>query len=945
MQVVRVRARWCSRHVKVALVLVLGVALVGAGVIGGGITITAPVYAENSNSGSNEWGNLMRLNEEEPVSKTNHSLNCPVATTSISVRGADSGVEACVFGSRPNARVARYADNSGNAVYAIAYVMDDSYTPITGICTNQLACAYSAKTDTFLLRVGSPYGNRLEFIDNFTRYLSYIDSAQPYYEFNQEAPHWQFENNGLPVGIQQFALSQSGDWVFVELYERGFGRLNLETKEFKRVAATNGNGVYGYGRDPTFELAIANDGTHAIVTGQNGGLAVYEITDTCGDDVTTMTSSYFATGATPCRIVGFNTDVFTLNFYYALAPTFLNDAKTISFYVEASGYYRHYLVTPKQNYDATPLAYVALGDSFTSGEGELGDEFYEAGTNVTTINTSGNRCHVSVRSYPYIVGGAFSLPTSNKACSGSTVENVYAVLHGASMTGKGSPALVTVSVGGNDVGLVDKLKSCLGPGTCDWATQDNRYKTADEIQAYFNTIVDLIDDVKSTTPRASVAIIGYPRVVNAGNDASCSAVNNVLLNETERKYFDESIQYLNKIMRAAAYYTGVRYIDIENSLIGTRLCDVSETSVNGLRYGDDIAPISYLESFKPIGAESFHPTPLGHVRIAGVIESQLNTTWPDISCSDCVYSSSLIEPPEYWDYSGDSSSEDASVPPSEDVIVESVQRRVSFLDKLEATSADTVSINLPEGTFASDSAITIEAHSAPVTLRQTWAGEDGSVSTNVVFSSLPTGYHTVHIYGTSPSRVTLDIYQVVAVVEDSTDIVDIVTDDTGVDDSGNSNNQHSGSETTSQVTSATTTATTTATTAATAPTQPTSLMQTPQLMSHLATGKTLRLLQLSPQSTLSTDDINTTHGSSQIDENRVLANDDAAVLGATMDVANSQDDNKASIGAGAANAAVGVSNTILGKSFLVGAFIVVIVAVLATILWWRRRTLPNSGEE
>lgn len=736
------------------------------------------VHSNQALATETDWQNLTRLHYEDAASYSYEQHYCPNALTPVEVRGAGKQSAACVFGDTFAVRVARYHDSSDIISYAIAFPLDQQFTPIQGLCRGNQRCTYSAAADTFLIATQLQRGRGVDFIDNFSSHITkHNDSAPlaPYYTLSDDASFREIKNdNNEPVSANTVALSNNGLWAVTELYDNGFARLNLETGEFRRVVATNGAHPYGYGHDPIYELAITNDGTHIAIMGHNGGLSVYEITTSCGDTLSTLYEPSFAPGVEPCPAVGFDPNVFTTGFTDALTPTFTDDSHKLSFYVAAGDAYRNLIVTPKQ-YALTPtLSYAAFGDSFTSGEGETSDAFYEAATNTAT-----NHCHVSTRSYPYLIGNNFSLPTHNKACSGALVGDVKSAIQSfTASTGNpsdpnnpndpndplapSSPSVISLSVGGNDVGIIEKLKSCLGIDTCEWVKDTNRLATANEIKAFFPVLSQLIQQTKQANPDAAIAVVGYPSVVNTSASATCGVVNNTLLNADERRYFDETVRYLNKIIQAAAYYTNTFYVDIENVLAGQRLCEASEQGMNGIRLGDDIAPISFLDTFKIIGAESFHPTPWAHAKIAQAAVNQLTPNWPHVTCERCTYSDTLLEASSYWTPAPPTDNNPEAQSPR-------TQMYERFLDKtlfIKNSSLD-VSASLPKNSFAPNSSVSIELHSNEVQLAQTKAQADGSIAATVTLPANYQGYHTVHIYGESPSGVSLDLYQGVVIAEES----------------------------------------------------------------------------------------------------------------------------------------------------------------------------------
>lgn len=732
-----------------------------AGVIMSVTVVALGAQQYNARAGGSEWGNLVRTNTEATTPLPVSQEACPTLPRSVVLRGSTTNVVACVFGNDTATRVARYINSDGVITYAIAFSLDDTFTVIRGLCSGMVRCGYSVATDTFLRQTSLQRSNGLSFIARFTEklVLHTTTTPVPYYTVQSPDESYQMMTNNTPLPVNRFALSENGSWVAMELYDKGFARLNLSTGELRRIVASNGASAYGYGRDPSYELAIANNGEHLAVMGLNGGLAIREINATCGDIVNDTTDTRFQEGVEACRMVGFDPSVFTTGFDYALHPLFLPDSRTVSFSVSAGNGYRRYLLTPVAYATHSSGSYVAFGDSFTSGEGETSDAFYQPETNI-----DGNKCHVSVRSYPYLIGSALSLPTTNAACSGSVTTDVLGAVasYADGNRATGAPALITLSVGGNDTGLMDKLKSCLGTDTCEWASVQRRQASVDEIRAILPSLTRLIQHTKDTFPQAAVAVVGYPSVVNTTANASCGAVNNTLLNNDEREYLEQTVRYVNQVVRAAASSTKTTYVDISNAIVGERLCESDEKGMNGIRTGDDIAPIGFLQAFKVIGAESFHPTPWAHNKIATVIKNKFLTNWPQVSCDDCIYTDSLLEPPAYWNTTSGGNGAQTSETPGN--TTSRVQRREKLVDTAAAHQGDNITVALPAGSLRPGSAATIEVHSLAQEIVTTVVESDGSLhATGVLPHALVDGYHTIHVYAETPSGTALDAYQAIAV--------------------------------------------------------------------------------------------------------------------------------------------------------------------------------------
>jgi lysophospholipase L1-like esterase len=115
-----------------------------------------------------------------------------------------------------------------------------------------------------------------------------------------------------------------------------------------------------------------------------------------------------------------------------------------------------------------PGPYVALGDSYSSGEG--------AGPYFAKTDTSTNKCHRSANAWPALTATGLGVPAASFefwACSGAVVADVVSTYH-VGGTGQWNESvqiehlnnrdgrLVTISVGGNDVAFGSIAKKCLG---------------------------------------------------------------------------------------------------------------------------------------------------------------------------------------------------------------------------------------------------------------------------------------------------------------------------------------------------------------------------------------------------------------------------------------------------------------------------------------------------
>jgi lysophospholipase L1-like esterase len=167
--------------------------------------------------------------------------------------------------------------------------------------------------------------------------------------------------------------------------------------------------------------------------------------------------------------------------------------------------------------------YVAMGDSYSSGEGT-----YEY------INT-GNSCHRSNKSYVGFVAEKLELGDPLfVACSGAMTDDFYV----ANPKNANEPAqlerlnsnsaVVTLTIGGNDLGFDKILRRCLNyPGNGGFGCSKDQVlrRSVDDRMAMLSgraagsvdgrvvhKLADLYKDIKARAPQAKIYVGGYPRL-------------------------------------------------------------------------------------------------------------------------------------------------------------------------------------------------------------------------------------------------------------------------------------------------------------------------------------------------------------------------------------------------------------------------------------------------
>jgi lysophospholipase L1-like esterase len=663
----------------------------------------------------------------------------------IAVSGEGS-INACVMGN--NTRVASYFPAQGGVAYAVSFPFDDAFYRLD-IC-GEWGCVYSEENDTFL---GLSYGYK-HFVENLKKS---VQNGIIHYSPNENTQVFSFTRFGnLSLSGQAVALSHNGKWALVEIKSYGIFRINTQTQEMRRIIAPGFN--YGYGYDPRVEMAISNDGKTAAIMGLRMGVWIVVVDDTCGDHPNEFMQTQYVGAVTPCRFVPTPTDQYIQGFTYALMPRFSQDDTNLSFNIYSNGGApRH--VTLFSTIDASSINsnYLAIGDSFTSGEGEIDDAFYVGGAT--------NRCHVSTRSYPFLLAHTWNIPGHSVACSGATIDTARSKGSDTTQSAQLSeleshPSKVTtIGIGGNDAGLIGKLKTCLGLDTCEWAeTPEARKNTALEIKNLYPRLKDFYKDVKART-LGSVIVVGYPRIIFS--DGDCASPIGILLNQTERTFMNEAVHYLNQVIQAAASDSEVEYVDVEEAFVGGELCtSYAPPFMNGIRIGDDYPDVTALPFLKIIGAESFHPTPDGHVKVA----SRVLQIFPNVDdldlCSTCTGSTSVPSPGSYWDGPE---------------ITPKTQRAASFLKKVTIKKGDSFEISFPALSFEPSSDVVLELHSNVQNLGTVHSAQDGSLMATIPTIDLDSGFHSVHAIGKSFTGGTIDSYDFLAIEDEDTSVGSVNT--------------------------------------------------------------------------------------------------------------------------------------------------------------------------
>jgi lysophospholipase L1-like esterase len=233
--------------------------------------------------------------------------------------------------------------------------------------------------------------------------------------------------------------------------------------------------------------------------------------------------------------------------------------------------------------------YVALGDSYTASP--------LTGTNAGPPPG----CFRSVNNYPHLTATALGAQLTDASCSGATTKEFSA----AQQTDAGTnPAqysalakdtkLVTVGIGGNDIGFSEIVKSCLsatpfGTPCKDHYTAGGTDELRQRINALGGKLAGVLKEVHRRSPDARVALVGYPSVLPATGPGCYPAVP---ITPGDVAYLRGVLADLNTRIQRSADAGGATFVDTYTSTVGHDICQAPGTKwIEGLVPTAPAAPV------------------------------------------------------------------------------------------------------------------------------------------------------------------------------------------------------------------------------------------------------------------------------------------------------------------------------------------------------------------
>lgn len=419
--------------------------------------------------------------------------------------------------------------------------------------------------------------------------------------------------------------------------------------------------------------------------------------------------------------------------------------------------------------------YVALGDSYSAGFGLT--PFSATSPFAATPPTDPNGCYQADANYPHLVASQFGLVIDDQTCSGAISANLgyptgttipapptvntlptlptTATIQ-TTMTGQtalqlqtaalsASTDIVTVAIGGNDLGFADIAEACIRLSNSagsfatglqflasidvencqDYFDDETTYPDA-YLKGRFDTYVvprieAVMQEIKTLAPNAQVFVVGYPQI--APSDATMAdacftsplppGTNTVPFSGTDLLFINEIEGLIDSALQAAATSHGFHFVSSAASTAGHTLCS-SDPWIAGLTVAyPSGSPATCPANYQPLGHDgnvyvcvelgALHPNASGVANLASVVA--------------------------------------AALPPAFSIAVTGGS----------PTPGGTITI--AANGFQPNEHVEVVLHSTPVTVGTFTAGASGSFTASVVFpSDVPPGAHRLVATGLTSAR-------------------------------------------------------------------------------------------------------------------------------------------------------------------------------------------------
>lgn len=275
--------------------------------------------------------------------------------------------------------------------------------------------------------------------------------------------------------------------------------------------------------------------------------------------------------------------------------------------------------------------YVALGDSYQSGEGAYN---YFEGTDSTY-----NKCHRSTEAYPArLASDQLQMLTLDfQACSGAVMVNLFQP-EGADGVpwdeGEaqldalgGDTRLVTIGIVGNDLGFAKTVEECIKSTLLSRVTEEFGFVISCEALqgagaaesvaslesgVFRQQLLTVYRAVRAKAPNARVVVVTYPSFFP--QEGTEPGLCGWTIRNSDQRWMNLMIRRADTAISRHAKSMGFEVVNMVDAFRGHEQCT-------------DNAAMHHIladnTTFPPVASESFHPNEYGHRIMADLIAAQL----------------------------------------------------------------------------------------------------------------------------------------------------------------------------------------------------------------------------------------------------------------------------------------------------------------------------------
>ena len=236
----------------------------------------------------------------------------------------------------------------------------------------------------------------------------------------------------------------------------------------------------------------------------------------------------------------------------------------------------------------------------------------------------------SDHNYPHLLSPRLNLLFSDASCSGATTDDMTL---SESMSGGNNPpqfdrlnadtTVVTLGIGGNDIGFSDIATTCAEGGLNDptGTPCQNVYVVqgddiiSDRIVALEPHLAAAIDGIHAKSPGAKVFVVGYPAILP---DSGSGCFPTIPITPGDVPYLRAKEKELNSVIQSVAGAHNAMYVDTYTPSIGHDGCEPA-----GTRWVEPAVPAP--------GAAPLHPNATGEQAMANIVATAMQANGVPVS--------------------------------------------------------------------------------------------------------------------------------------------------------------------------------------------------------------------------------------------------------------------------------------------------------------------------